>query len=70
MRRSLVLLALLGLLAVPASACAVCFQAEENTRFAYYATTGVLLALPPLIVGGFTVWYARRARQLPGDDAA
>lgn len=66
--RILPLLALLTLAASSAAACPVCFEANQRSRKAYYATTGALLLLPPALVGGFTFWYQRRARRLPGED--
>ena len=46
--------------AVPARACAVCFQAKEGSRMAYYGTTAALLLLPLLLIGGFVFWIRRR----------
>ncbi len=46
-----------------ASACAVCAAGrDEGTRQAFLWTTGLLSALPPLIVGGLVWWLVRRAR--------
>jgi Na+-driven multidrug efflux pump len=66
--RPLPLIVLLAFAATTAAACPICFQANQKSRKAYYATTGAMLLLPPVLVGGFTVWYQRRARQLPGED--
>ena len=56
-----VLFALLAL-AEPAFACAVCFDANEETRTAFIATTIVLSLLPLGLMGGFIYWLWRRAQ--------
>lgn len=58
--KALVLSALL-LGTAHASACAVCFQGN-HARKAYLATTGALIALPALLVGGFVVVIRRRMK--------
>lgn len=54
-------LSVLMLGTVHASACAVCFQ-NNHARSAYLATTGVLLSLPIAIVGGFIMVIRRRMK--------
>lgn len=46
---------------VHASACAVCFQGN-HARKAYLATTGALIALPVMLIGGFVVVIRRRMK--------
>lgn len=46
---------------VHAGACAVCFQGN-HARTAYLATTGALIALPAMLVGGFVVVIRRRMK--------
>lgn len=58
---------LLSLFAASAAACPVCFQVNQRSRHAYYATTGAMLLLPSAMVSGFVVWYRRQARRLPGE---
>jgi hypothetical protein len=53
-----VLLALL--LPGAASACAVCFDPSEESRFAFVATTIFLSALPLAILFGVGVWLRRK----------
>jgi len=48
-----------------AAACAVCFTGRsDETRIAFLVTTGLLTALPILIVGSLVWWLCRRARQI------
>ncbi|MBX7208297.1 MAG: hypothetical protein K1X78_08315 [Verrucomicrobiaceae bacterium] len=46
---------------VQASACAVCFQGN-HARKAYLATTGALIGLPVVIIGGFVIAIRRRMK--------
>ena len=52
---------------VHANACSVCFQGN-HARSAYLATTGALLSLPLLLVGGFIIVIRRRMKAV--DEAA
>ena len=48
-----------------AAACAVCFSGRaDETRVAFLATTGLLSALPLLLIGSLVWWLRRRARQI------
>lgn len=47
---------LLLILANQASACSVCFSANENTRIAYYSTTAFLSFFPLLMLWLFARW--------------
>jgi len=48
-----------------AAACAVCFTGRsDETRVAFVATSGLLTALPLLMVGSLVWWLCRRARQI------
>jgi hypothetical protein len=48
-----------------AAACAVCFTGRaDETRTAFIATTGLLSALPILLIGSLVWWLRRRARQI------
>jgi hypothetical protein len=51
-------------LAVPglAAACPVCFDAQEEARVAYLATTAFLSALPLALAGGAALWLRGRLR--------
>ncbi len=48
----------------PASACPVCFNANEETRMAYLVTTIMLSALPLGMIGGLAFWFARQGSSL------
>jgi len=46
-----------------AAACAVCFTGRaDETRIAFLATTGLLTALPILLIGSLVWWLRRRSR--------
>ncbi len=48
-----------------AAACAVCFTGrEDEARIAFLATTGLLSALPIVLIGSLVWWLRRRARQI------
>ena len=49
------------------AACPVCFDANEENRVAFLATTGLLTLLPLGMVAGFGVWLRKRARGLAED---
>jgi high-affinity Fe2+/Pb2+ permease len=60
----------LGLAPGAALACSVCMSGrDDETRAAFLATTGLLTALPLLMVGGLVWWLRRRARQLDAAEA-
>ena len=50
-------------------ACAVCFEANDKNRAAFFATTIFLSALPLGMIGGSYLWLRRRAQELR-DNAA
>ena len=50
-------------------ACAVCFDANEETRGAFLGTTIFLSLLPLGVVGGLIYFLFRRARMLAAEDA-
>lgn len=58
-------LGLLALVALPdaAYACAACFDANDENRQAFIATTAFLTLLPLGMVGGAGLWLRRRARE-------
>ncbi len=67
MRLSLVAAISTAILLVPrlAAACAVCFTGRaDETRIAFLATTGLLTALPILLIGSLVWWLRRRAQQI------
>ena len=48
-----------------AAACAVCFTGRaDETRIAFLVTTGLLSALPILLIGSLVWWLRRRAHQI------
>ncbi len=48
-----------------AAACAVCFTGRaDETRIAFLATTGLLSALPILLIGSLVWWLRRRAHHI------
>jgi hypothetical protein len=51
-----------------AYACAVCFTGRaDETRTAFIATTGLLTALPILLIGSLVWWLRRRAHRIRGE---
>ena len=60
------IIALLLLLqtAAPVFACPVCFSANKKSRTAFLVTTGLLSAMPWMIIGGGVFWYKRRLREI------
>ena len=50
--------------AAPTLACPVCFSANKKSRTAFLVTTGLLSAMPWMIIGGGVFWYKRRLREL------
>ncbi|MDH3205954.1 MAG: hypothetical protein OEO79_05045 [Gemmatimonadota bacterium] len=72
MKRALgMILALAAIAALPdaANACAVCFDASDENRQAFLATTAFLSLLPLGMVGGAGLWLRRRARARDAEDA-
>jgi hypothetical protein len=63
LRAAVLALGLTLLAAAPAAACPVCFDAEDEARHAYLATTAVLSLLPLALAGGAALWFRRRVRQ-------
>ena len=51
-----------------AQACAVCFDASDENRQAFLATTAFLTLLPLGMVAGAGLWLRRRARERDGQD--
>lgn len=43
-----------------AVACPVCFQATDDNRWAFIATTGFLTFLPLLLIGASIVWVKQQ----------
>ena len=66
MRHALVFASVVALLLVPeaAHACPVCFDASDENRQAFLATTVFLSLLPLGMVGGVGLWMRRRVKQL------
>jgi hypothetical protein len=64
-RVSILVLALLAVAALPeaAHACAVCFDATDENRQAFLATTAFLSLLPLGMVTGAGLWLRRRVRE-------
>lgn len=65
MRRWILVLAVVGLVALPdaAHACAVCFDGPGETRRAFFATTAFLTLLPLGMLAGAGAWLRSKARQ-------
>ena len=71
MKPALVVMISMALWLAPkmAVACAVCFTGrEDETRIAFIATTGILSALPILLIGSLVWWLRRRARQIQDES--
>jgi hypothetical protein len=62
-------LALLALLPEAAAACPVCFDARDENRQAFLATTVFLSLFPLGMVASVGLWVRKRARDLDGRDA-
>ena len=64
-------LALLLLVALPdlAHACPVCFDARDENRQAFLATTAFLTLLPLGMVAGVGLWLRKRAREIDAEEA-
>ncbi len=67
------LAAALGLVLVWApemsDACAVCFSGRDESRQAFTITTGLLTALPLLMIGSVVYWLRLRVREMEGREA-
>ncbi len=61
--------ALLVLIAFPdaAHACAVCFDARDENRLAFLATTAFLSLLPLGMVAGTGVWLRKRSKEVDAE---
>lgn len=73
MRRvSILVLAVLAVAAMPevAHACAVCFDATDENRRAFLATTAFLTLLPLGMVTGAGLWLRRRVRERDEQEAS
>lgn len=71
MKRSLVAMVATAMLLVPhlATACSVCFTGRaDETRIAFIVTTGLLTALPVLLIGSLIWWLRRRAQQIQDEQ--
>ena len=55
----LAITALTALYASPTWACAVCFDAKGENRWAFLGTTALLTFLPLGVIGG-TIWWLRK----------
>ena len=62
-------LALLALLPDLASACPVCFDARDENRQAFLATTVFLSLFPLGMVATVGLWVRKRSRELDERDA-
>lgn len=72
MRTFIVGLALLLVVLLPeaVAACPVCFDARDENRQAFLATTAFLSLLPLGMVGGAGLWLRKRARQRDEEDVS
>lgn len=61
-RQALFLFSVFVLGTVSAQACSVCFIGDENSRFAYYFTTGLLSLLPLAMIGSLAFYIAKKYR--------
>lgn len=67
MKRALIplfALAVLALVPEVAHACAVCFDARDENRQAFLATTAFLSLLPIGMVAGAGLWLRKRSREI------
>ncbi len=63
-----VALILIAILPEVASACPVCFDARDENRQAFLATTAFLSLLPIGMVGSAGLWIRKRSRELDEDS--
>ena len=61
---SIAALALVAILPEAAAACPVCFDARDENRQAFLATTAFLSLLPLGMVAGAGLWLRKRHREL------
>jgi hypothetical protein len=63
-------IALLLMAALPelAHACPVCFDASDENRQAFLATTAFLTLLPLGMVAGAGLWLRKRAREIDAEE--
>ena len=61
---SVAALALMALLPEAAAACPVCFDARDENRQAFLATTAFMSLLPLGMVAGAGLWLRKRHREL------
>lgn len=64
-----IFVAIFLLLPEAAHACPVCFDARDENRQAFLATTVLLSLLPLGMVGGVGFWMRRRVDQMERDEA-
>ena len=69
---SILALALLAVASLPdaAHACAVCFDASDENRQAFFISTAFLSVFPLGIVGGAGLWLRRRVRDRDAQDVS
>ncbi len=53
-----------------ADACPVCFDAKEETRWAFYFSTALLSILPLSMVGGVILWIRTRFKRVRPESGA
>ncbi len=58
----LLLVVVLMFVAEPAFACAVCFDANDESRGAFLGTTILLSLMPLAMIGGLVYWVWRRSK--------
>ncbi len=71
MRATLTLTALVALVALfpeSAAACPVCFDANDENRQAFLATTAFLSLLPLGMVAGAGLWIRRKSAERDAED--
>jgi len=66
----LVAVALLAVLPDAAHACPVCFDARDENRQAFLATTIFLSLFPLGMVAGTGIWIRKRSKALDAEEAA
>ena len=64
MTRAFLVAVLALLLPEAAQACAVCGPGTEASRAAFILTTGILTALPLLLIGGLVWWLRGRVAEM------
>lgn len=63
-------LALVVLFPEAVHACPVCFDANDENRQAFLATTAFMSLLPLGMVAGAGLWIRKRAKDVDGEKAA